>query len=56
MSARSEPSIITLVKPLRIDCWHTAGLAPWSWCRQIGMSGHCSTAASTIFFRKASPA
>jgi hypothetical protein len=27
-SAFSEPSIITLVKPERIDAVHTAGLAP----------------------------
>jgi Bifunctional DNA primase/polymerase, N-terminal len=30
MSSSSEPSIITLVNPDRIDAWHTAGLAPWS--------------------------
>ncbi len=28
MSSFSEPSIITLVKPERIDAWQTAGLAP----------------------------
>jgi hypothetical protein len=39
MSSPSEPSIITLVNPERIEAWHTAGLAPWSWCRHTGMSG-----------------
>jgi hypothetical protein len=28
MSPCREPSIITLVKPERIEAWHTAGLAP----------------------------
>src|SRR5574341_780030 len=32
MSSRSDPSIMTLVNPERIEPWHTAGLAPWSWC------------------------
>ena len=35
---------------------HTAGLAPWSWCITIGMSGYISTAASTILRRNGSPA
>ena len=47
---------MTLVKPLRIDFWHTAGLDPWSWCMAMGMSGHVSTAASTRWRRNASPA
>ena len=55
-SLSSEPSIITLVKPERMDCMHTAGLAPWSWCITMGMSGYISTAASTILRRKGSPA
>jgi hypothetical protein len=28
MSSRSEPSIMTLVKPERIEAWHTAGPEP----------------------------
>ena len=52
----SEPSIITLVKPERIDCWQTAGLAPWSWCSTMGMSGYVSTAACTSWRRNGSPA
>ncbi len=47
---------MTLEKPLRIDCWQTAGEVPWSWCRQTGMSGYCSMAASTSLRRKGSPA
>jgi len=56
MSSSSEPSIITLVKPERIAAWHTAGLAPWSWCSTTGICGYDSTAACTILRRKASPA
>ncbi len=46
---------MTLVKPERIERWHTAGLAPWSWCSTMGICGHVSTAASTMWRRKASP-
>ena len=56
MSSMSEPSIITLVKPERIERWHTTGLAPWSWCIATGMAGYCSTAACTMWRRNASPA
>ncbi|MNE98942.1 hypothetical protein D3C80_1975440 [compost metagenome] len=51
MSSRSEPSIITLVKPERIEAWQIAGLEPWSWCSTMGMSGCVSAAASTIWRR-----
>ena len=47
---------MTLVKPERIDCWHTAGEAPWSWCSTTGRSGCDSTAASTMCRRYGSPA
>ena len=56
MSSCSEPSIITLVKPERMDRWHTAGLAPWSWCMTTGMCGQVSTAASIRWRRNGSPA
>ena len=56
MSSRSDPSIITLVNPERIERWHTAGLAPWSWCSATGMCGYISTAASTMWRRNGSPA
>ena len=42
-----EPYLRHLVKPERIDCWHTAGDAPWSWWSTTGTSGWASTAAST---------
>jgi hypothetical protein len=45
-SSISEPSIITLEKPERIDWMQIDGLAPWSWCITIGMSGWVSIAAS----------
>ena len=38
MSASSEPSIITLVKPWRIAERQVASSLPWSWCRQIGIA------------------
>ena len=56
MSSSSEPSIITLLKPERIDAWHTRGEAPWSWCMHTGMCGYCSSAASTSLRRNGSPA
>src|SRR5579859_1856354 len=56
MSSLSEPSIITLEKPERIERWHTAGLAPWSWCMTTGMCGYISTAASIRWRRNGSPA
>ena len=39
MSASSEPSIITLVKPWRIAERQVASSLPWSWWRQIGIRG-----------------
>ncbi len=42
----SEPSIITLVKPLSMALWQVAGLLPWSWCMTIGIFGYSSAAAS----------
>ncbi len=56
MSSCSEPSIITLEKPERIDAPHTAGLAPWSWCITMGSFGYVSSAASMRWRRNASPA
>jgi hypothetical protein len=56
MSASSEPSIITEVKPCRIAVMQVASLLPWSWCMQIGMSGYISASASIIFASMMSPA
>ena len=38
-SASSEPSIITLVKPISIAEMQVAGSLPWSWCSATGISG-----------------
>jgi hypothetical protein len=55
-SSSSEPSIITLVKPCWIAERQVAGPLPWSWCRQTGICGQVSTAASTIRRSMKSPA
>ncbi len=56
MSASSEPSIITEVKPWRMAERQVASSLPWSWCRQIGMRGCISASASTMRRSMTSPA
>ena len=39
-SGMSEPSIITLVKPMSMADLQVSGLLPWSWCSTMGISGY----------------